>query len=53
MFCSFNEGIGTWINGIDMLKVNDFLSDVWYNKRVIHFRESLIGKFPKCPSFKV
>jgi hypothetical protein len=40
--CSFmaNEE-GNWKDGIDMLKVNDFISDVWKNPKTVAFQKSV------------
>lgn len=53
--CSFcpeiwkNEGI----EGIDMLQVEDFLKDVWYNPKIVEFRNNLIKNNRKCPVYEV
>jgi len=39
--CSFTEGTtssGDWTTGIDLLQVNDFVKEVWYNPRVVAWR---------------
>ena len=56
--CSFSEGHGEWVDGIDLTKVNDFNSDVWYNERTLKFRDNLIsGRDGKncrsCPLFEI
>lgn len=48
--CSFCEGEEGY-DGIDMLKINDFMKDVWYNKEVIKFRKKLLGNCRNCPVF--
>lgn len=37
--CSFMEKEGEWENGIDMLKINNFVKDVWYSDLVKKDRE--------------
>jgi len=57
--CSFCGGCGDWVEGIDTKKSSDFLIDVWYNDRVIKFRNMLCAninnKFGlrECPVFEV
>ena len=45
--CSFTEGVGEWEKGINLLEVEDFLKEVWYNNNVIETREQII-KCDKC-----
>jgi len=53
--CSFCEGEKGWTEGISVLECDDFLKDVWYNPRVIKFREKLLETTHKehlsCPVF--
>ncbi len=51
--CSFTEGEEGWEEGIDMLKINNFKEDVWFNKKIIEFRSKLTNEFSKCPIFNV
>jgi hypothetical protein len=51
--CSFIEGEKEWETGIDMLTINDFVTDVWQHERVIKFRNLLKDEFSICPRFKV
>jgi len=58
--CSFTEGWeeGGWADGIDVTKAEDFIKDVWYNPRVVEFRNSLISNTDSlgcrnCPAFVV
>jgi len=46
--CSFCDGVDKWENGISVLKTSDFLKDIWYNKRVIEFREQLNSNCNNC-----
>ena len=41
--CSFAEGEGEWIDGVDVCNCSDFLKDVWYNDKVVSYRERLIN----------
>lgn len=50
--CSFLEGL-EGIEEIDMLNINDFTQDVWYNKKVIDFRKKLLSNDRKCPVFNL
>jgi MoaA/NifB/PqqE/SkfB family radical SAM enzyme len=45
--CSFTEGTEGWETGISLLDVTDFSSEVWYNLRVIAWREHLL-ETTKC-----
>lgn len=40
--CSFMEKEGEWEIGIDMTKINNFVKDVWYEKRVVDWRNESI-----------
>jgi len=40
--CSFTEDENDWSKGINMLEVKDFIKDVWFNPRVINWRNALI-----------
>lgn len=58
--CSFTEDWveGGWDTGISVLDCNDFISDVWFNPRVVAFREALISNTDSngcrnCPAFDV
>lgn len=51
--CSFTEGTKGWETGIPVDTCDDFLEDVWYNKRTIDFRKNLINNKRKCPIFEV
>lgn len=37
--CSFMEKEGDWKDGIDLLKIDDFVKEVWYEPRVVHWRD--------------
>lgn len=58
--CSFIEGEKDFSKGINILKVNDFLKDVWFSQRIQNFRNSLIFsskindyKCRECPIFTI
>lgn len=51
--CSFMEGEGDWKQGIHYSKVNDFLKDIWFTKRVENFRMNLLNNKRSCPVFEV
>jgi hypothetical protein len=44
--CSFTEGVKGWV-GVDVLKADSFMKDVWLNKETIKFREANIGSCDK------
>ena len=41
--CSFTEKTGNWEKGINLLEIDDFLKDVWYNKNVKNTRKQIIS----------
>lgn len=55
--CSFSEGEGDWIDGIDVVNCDDFVKDVWNNEKTIAFRNSLItehcGTCRQCPLYNI
>jgi hypothetical protein len=46
--CSFLEEVGEWKEGIDVLRCDDFVKDVWYNERVVAYRNKLLGSSKNC-----
>jgi hypothetical protein len=46
--CSFSEGTDGWAEGIDVVKCSDFLKDIWYNERVVAFRDALTNNCSNC-----
>lgn len=51
--CSFAEGQGEWVEGIDVTDCNNFVDDIWNHPRVKSFRKTLIGCERNCPLFNV
>lgn len=59
--CSFMDGEvvengGDWTKGIDILHLQNFLKDVWYNEKSKLFREkciSCISNAVSCPVYKI
>ena len=56
--CSFSEGNGKWVDGIDMTKEINFLDDVWNNTRTKEFRSQLLNEKDEnhirtCPLFEI
>lgn len=54
--CSFIENTDNWEKGIDMINIKDFFEDVWYNKKTIDFRKSVINCRNcniSCPKFEI
>lgn len=59
--CSFSEGgkfdkAGDWSGGISMLSAENFMQDIWGNRRTTHFRDALLGNKDKngirsCPLY--
>lgn len=50
--CSFLEGENGY-NGIDILKTDNFLKEVWFKDSIKLFRENLIKNQRYCPHFKI
>lgn len=49
--CSFvTEPI---FDGIDVINCNDFLQDIWYNPKIVEFRNNLLACEDSCPIYKV
>ena len=40
--CSFMEKEGDWKAGIDLLKIDDFVVEVWYEPRVVKWRDESV-----------
>lgn len=51
--CSFCEGEKGWEQGIDVLKCNDFLKDIWYSKKLNKWRKMSLKNRRKCLMFDV
>jgi hypothetical protein len=51
--CSFIEGTPGWEKGISVVDCGDFLKDVWFNPRVIEWRNTLIKNKRNCPVYDV
>lgn len=58
--CSFTAGWkeGGWETGLDVLKANDFVRDIWAHKKTVDFRTKLIHNKDEngcrnCPAFAV
>lgn len=57
--CSFCDKIEGWEDGIDVVSCSDYLKDIWYNDRVVAFRNKLndncnnCHKARECPIYQV
>ena len=52
--CSFTPNNELWGNeGIDVINCKNFLDDIWFNEKVIKFRETLINNERKCPLYNI
>lgn len=51
--CSFVEKTLNWNDGIDIIKTNNFLNDVWFNQRTIDFRNRLIKNNRECLIYSI
>lgn len=48
--CSFMEGMGEWKEGIDMTRIDSFVQDVWYDDRVVKWRDNTL-KCLECKGY--
>ncbi len=46
--CSFMEGEKDWEKGISSDGINNFMENIWYNKRIIEWRKKLINSSSSC-----
>lgn len=51
--CSFMEEAGDWKEGINLTKIEDFLSEVWYNSKIVKWRNHLLSINRSCPIYKI
>lgn len=54
--CSFIENTSSWEKGINMINIENFFKDVWYNDKVANFRKSVIdcrNCNKSCPKFEI
>ena len=51
--CSFGEGADGWETGIDVVKANDFIKDVWMHPRVVDWRNRNIANCRNCVFYKI
>lgn len=49
--CSFAEGEDSWLEGLDVLGCKSFLVDIWYNERLVAWRDRLIANDRECPIY--
>ena len=46
--CSFMEGRGDWESGLDVLRCDNFLSDIWNHTRTKNWRSLLLSSSNSC-----
>jgi len=51
--CSFTENTNGWKTGIPVDTCDNFLKDVWFNKRTVNFRDRLIENKRRCPVYDI
>ena len=51
--CSFCEGEKEWAVGMDVLKCENFLTDIWLSDRLVQWRQKLLSNGRRCPMFDV
>lgn len=50
--CSFTEKTGMWLDGIDVLRYNDFI-DIWNCSKVAEWRKELLSCGRSCPVYEI
>jgi len=57
--CSFCEEVSGWEEGIDVTKITNYIKELWYNNKVIDFRNKLTSncnnchKARECPIYEI
>lgn len=51
--CSFVEGTPGWEQGLDIVRANDFIEDIWHHPKTCLFRERLLMEGCRCPVYNV
>ena len=51
--CSFTPGTKNWKEGLNVLKCDNFIDDIWNNEKTVNFRNKLIGCGRDCPLYKI
>lgn len=51
--CSFTPNTVNWKDGLDVLNCNNFIDDIWNNKKTVEFRTKLIKCNRECILYKI
>lgn len=53
--CSFMEGTGEWVEGLNVIECDDFLQDIWWNEETLRFKSNLLKcrGVRGCPIFSI
>jgi len=51
--CSFCEGEAEWAEGLSIAQSDNFIKDIWFNKKTNEFRKKLFNNNRKCPMFDI
>ena len=51
--CSFTPGSAGWDTGLDAVKCEDYINDIWNHERMIQWRQNLIAKDRVCPLYHI
>lgn len=51
--CSFVEGEGEWVVGLDAVNCDNFVNDIWNHTRTKRFRSKLMELDRNCPYFNI
>ena len=51
--CSFAENIKEWEKGLDIIKCDDFIKNIWNNKKSLIWRNKLLKNKRCCPIYNI
>ena len=51
--CSFAENVDEFGDGLDVVDCENFIRDIWMNKKTVQFRKNLLSGNRECPIYKI
>lgn len=51
--CSFTPDTPDWKEGLNVLKCNNFIDEIWQNEKTVRFRNNLLDCDRNCPLYKI
>lgn len=51
--CSFCDKEKNWEKGLDVVNCKSFIKDIWFNNKVVEFRDTLLSCNRNCPIFDI